>query len=189
MKFHERIHILLLGALLVALSGCATYPVSTNLRKQAKPVALAMVSADPGAYKGTVVIWGGKVINTVNDTNGGVIYVLRLPLTRRERPERQAASSGRFIARSNGFIDPEVFKNGRLITVAGEIVGLQTEPLQKAQYPYPVVAIKELHLWHRVRSPHYPYYYPGSDGGWYGPGWGWYGPGWGWAWGYPDWGW
>jgi outer membrane lipoprotein len=178
----------LLGVLLAALTGCASYPVSKSLRKQAKPLTVAEVAANPAAHAGTIVIWGGKVIKTVNNTNGGNIYVLALPLTCHEAPERYAVTTGRFIAHSRGFVDPEVFKKGRLITVAGEITGVAKEPLQEVQYVYPVVVTKELHLWY-VPGPYYSYYnYPAWYWGWYGPGWswGWYGPGWGWGWG---WGW
>jgi len=191
MKPNIVIRSLLLGALLVGLSGCVTYPISKNLREQAKPVTLAQAAASPAAYAGTVVIWGGQVIQTVNDTNGGAIYVLQFPLTNDERPERHGVSTGRFIARSGNYIDPEVFKPGQLITVAGPLAGTVTEPLQKTQYVYPVVSIQELHLWQLVRRV---YYYPGWYGwygGWYGPGWHgyWYGPGWGYGWYGPAWDW
>jgi outer membrane lipoprotein len=168
--------------MVAALTGCASSPVSKALKEQAKPVTLAQAAANPSAYTGTVVIWGGQIIQTLNDSNGGAIYVLALPLDHCDSPQSPAVSNGRFIARSQEFIDPEVFRKGRLITVAGEILGAETKPLQKVQYIYPVMAARELHLW--VTPPPY-YYYPGW--GYYGPGWGWYGPGWGWY--GPDWGW
>jgi outer membrane lipoprotein len=181
MKSKLLIRSLLLGAVLVGFSGCVTYPISKDLRAQAKPVTLAQASASPAACTGTIVIWGGQVIQTVNDTNGGAIYVLELPLTSDERPVQHGVSAGRFIARSDKYIDPEVFKPGRLITVAGQLAGTATEPLQKTQYTYPMLSIKQLHLWQSVRTV---YYYPAGYWGWYGPRWhrGWYGPGWGWGW-------
>ncbi len=180
---------LVLAVALVALSGCATYPISKNLREQAKPLTLAQVSTNLAAYTGTVVIWGGRVIQTVNDTNGGSIYVLKLPLTRDGRPQFHGVSTGRFIARSKGYVDPEEFRRGRLITVAGKVEGAVKEPVQKIEYTYPVVSIDELHLWHFVPEPYY--YYPDWYWGWYGPPWNrdWYGPGWGWGWYQPGWIW
>ena len=190
MKAHSEIQILLSATVLAALTGCATSPISAPLRKEARNVTLTQEAQNPGAYKGTVVIWGGRVIQTVNETNGAVIYVLGLPLDGRDKPDPHAASLGRFIARSRGFIDPEVCGRGCLVTVAGEIEGQQTEPLQKVQYAYPVVTIRELHIWIKVRHHYHGYYQPAP--GWYYPGWyrG-YGPGWGmgWGWYYPDWVW
>lgn len=174
------------AGLLLALSGCATSPVSRELRKQAKPLTLAQVVANPGACKGSVVIWSGQILDTVNGTNGGSIYVLKLPLDAQGRPERHGVSSGRFIARNRGFADPEIFRKGQLVTVAGIVAGVETEPLQKMQYPYPVIDAEEFHLLRRGPYSYYYYYYP--YWGWHGPGW--YGPGWGWRW-YgpgPEWG-
>ena len=193
MKTRTTIRILLLGTVLGLLSGCASYPISKGLRQEAKPLTLAQVNAHPHGYTDATVIWGGQIVTTVNSTNGGSIYVLKLPLNSDGRPSRYSISPGRFIAHRNGFIDPEIFRKGQLITVAGAITGVKTQPLQKSQYTYPVIGIEELHLWNRRPVTYYysPAWYwgaygPGLSWGWYGPGWAWYGPGWAWGWG-PGW--
>jgi outer membrane lipoprotein len=167
---------LLLGTLLMGISGCATYPVAKNLRQDAKAVTLQQALENSNANKGSVVIWGGKIIDTVNDTNGAAIYILAMPLNHSGKPNLHAYSEGRFIASNTVFLDPEVYKRGRLLTVAGEITGVETVPVQKVNNTYPVVAIKQLHLW---PEPQLHYYYPI-------PAWEYY-PGW--YWGYPAWGW
>lgn len=175
---------IVLGLALVGLSGCVTYPIAKNLQKQARPVTLLEVMENPGAHQGTIVIWGGKIIKTVNDVNSSEIYVLKLPLNGEGKPQLYANTSGRFIASSKGFLDPEVYKNGRLITVAGGITGLESHPVQKTKYNYPVLDIKQIHLWPVERRHYYPAwgweYYPSYP---YYPGWGWY-PGWGVGWGW-----
>ena len=170
---------ILLALALVTLSGCVTYPIAKNLQQQARRVTLAQVRADPGAYQGTIVIWGGRIINTTNDVNSSAIYVLCLPLDGSGKPVLGADSPGRFIASSKEFLDPEVYKSGRLVTVAGSIVGLESQPVQNSRYNYPVLNIKQIHLW--PAEPRYRYYYE--------PGWGWYYyPYPGWSWWYPGWG-
>ncbi|MDE3067926.1 MAG: Slp family lipoprotein [Verrucomicrobiota bacterium] len=161
----------LAGLALMTLPGCATYPVAKSLRQQAKPVTLSQAMADPGAWRGTVVIWGGRIIKTANDAKGGSVYILQLPLAHNEKPLAHALPLGRFIAGSKGFLDPELYKRGRLVTVAGTLVGLRTEPVQKVRYNYPVVAIQQIHIW--PVEQRYFYYYPA----WYWDGW------------YPDWYW
>lgn len=183
------IRVTALGFMLAALTGCATYPVSKNLRQQAGKATLAQVLENPETHQGQLVIWGGRIIKTANETNGADLYVLKLPLSHRGKPRFDANSPGRFIARCNRFLDPQVFKQGRLVTVAGKITGLKTEKLQKTQYTYPVLASEELHLWPRARRI---YYYPVWGGGWgpYYPGWVWgYYPmrGLSWGWYYPYW--
>ena len=82
---------LLLAAAVAGFSGCATNPISKTLRQQARPVRLAEVQAHPAPYIGSVVIWGGRILQTVNATNGASIYVLKLPLYNDARPVRSAS--------------------------------------------------------------------------------------------------
>jgi outer membrane lipoprotein len=136
------------------------------------------VMQNPDAAKGFLVIWGGTILRTVNDPNGNRIYILELPLNSEERPKVHAGSGGRFIARSNGFLDPQVYSPGRWVTLAGLITGTQTEPLERVQYTYPVLTIQEIHLWHQVTRWEM---YPARPWGW-GWGWGWYSPDRYWEW-------
>ena len=147
--------------LFLITSGCA-YPISENLRQEAqKDLSFSMVFEDPMAYRGTIVIWGGKVIKTLNRKQGTEILVLQIPLNWRERPEEDDSSRGRFIAKSSGYLDAAVYTAGRKITVAGEVVGKETWPVGEIEYTYPVVTIKEIHLWPREEANIYvpPYYY------------------------------
>ena len=149
--------------------GCA-YPISENLRQEAqKNLSFSMVFQDPLAYKGTIVIWGGKIIKTFNRKHGTEILVLQTPLNWRERPEEEESSRGRFIAKSPGFLDAAVYRAGRKVTVAGEVSGKETLPVGEIEYPYPVVMIREIHLWPKEKA----YYYPPPDYYW---GWGLYPP-------------
>ena len=141
--------------------GCG-YPISKNLRQEAqKNLSFSMVFEDPMAYKGTIVIWGGKIIKTLNRKQGTEILVLQIPLNWRERPEEDDSSRGRFIAKSSGYLDAAVYAAGRKITVAGEVVGKEIWPVGEIEYTYPVVTIKEIHLWPREEANIYvpPYYY------------------------------
>jgi len=182
------------GLIVLAVSGCASYPISPALQQRAQPVTPAQVLANPDTYKGAVVIWGGVVFRTMNNTNGGSLYVLDFPLTPHGRPERYNGSPGQFIARNGGFMQPEVFRRGRPVTIAGTIAGVETEEYQNRKYSYPVIDINEMHVWQYGGydgrwywgDPYwgYPYAYPYWGGTYYGPWWdfGYYGPWWGGGW-------
>lgn len=169
---------LLFGLFLLMISGCA-YPISKELRQEArKDLTFSMVLQDPTAYIGSIVLWGGRIIETIPQPEGSEIIVLETPLDYEEMPEAAKYSRGRFIAKSSKLLDPEIYKKGKKITLAGEIIGKETRPMGKAQYTYPVVMIKELYLWKKERAYLYPppYYwygpygpYPWPYGGWYGP--------------------
>ena len=163
--------------LAVAVSGCS-YPISRQLRAEVtRDVTFPMVLTSPSAYVGDIVLWGGSIIKTVVTREGTDIFVLDNPLDYWEEPEADRYSRGRFIAKSSKFLDPEVYRKGRRITLAGEVLGGETLSLDQADYTYPVVAIKQLHLWKKVRYyPYYPYSYWGWGAPYYGP---LYGPGYG----------
>ena len=176
---HRFPNFLLFGLFLFLNSGCA-YPISKELRQEAsKEPTFPMVLQNPTAYSGSIVIWGGKIIEAHNVTGGSEIIVLETPLDYQEMPESEKYSQGRFIAKSSTFLDPEVYKKGKKITIAGEILGKETKPLGKTEYTYPVIMVKQIHLWRKVKvypypPPYYGYgpYYEPYDWDWYGP----YGP-------------
>jgi outer membrane lipoprotein len=162
MAHHRFARVILLGSFLILISGCA-YPISRELRQEAREgPTFTMALQDPTAYIGSIVLWGGRIIETIPQAEGSEILVLETPLDYLKEPEAAKYSQGRFIAKSSKLLDPEIYKKGRKITLAGEIVGKETRPLGKAQYTYPVVTIKELYLWKKRVYAHPPYY-------WYGP--------------------
>ena len=153
-----------------AASGCA-YPISQQLRNEAtKDLTFSMALHNPTAYVGAIVIWGGEIVRTTNLKSSTEILILQTPLDSQGMPEAAEYSRGRFIAKTPEFLDPYMYRTGKKITVAGEVIGKETRPLGKTEYTYPVVMIKEVHLWESAQYGHYdiaPYW------GWCGP---YYGP-------------
>ncbi len=161
--------------LLILFSGCA--PISRELRAQAdRTLSFEQVFKNPEAVKGKIMIWGGEIIETINQKDGTtLIVVLQRPLDWKEEPKIQR-SEGRFIILVGGYVDPYVFRMGRRITVAGEIVGRKTMRLGELDYPYPLLQSKQIYLWGEYYYSPYPYpYYPWGYYGYYG------------RWGYPYW--
>ncbi len=161
--------------LISGLFGCA-HPISKEIRKKvAKDVRFSDVLQDPTAYVSEIVLWGGEIIETINQIDGTMVIVLQMPLDYQDKPKGDEASKGRFIAKTNEYLDPAVYKPERKVTVAGEIIGKETRPLGEGEYTYPVIAIKQLHLWKRelYRSEFGPYYDPWYYDYWYSP---WYRP-------------
>lgn len=153
------------------MSACGP-TISKQLRQQAAPVAFEQLSRQTNAYKGEVVILGGYILETVNNPDTSIIEVLQTPLDSRDKPKTRDLSKGRFLIRSERFLDPEIYSQGRKLTVAGKVVGVQEQPLDKTTYRYPVIEALELHLWPAEEpsvSPYPPYYY-----GWPHPWWPWY---------------
>jgi outer membrane lipoprotein len=173
---HTLFRFLVLGLFVATLSTCATSPIARQYRQKAESedLSFSMVLQNPDAYQGDIVLWGGSIIETTNLQNGTEIIVLQEPLGGEERPESAEDSLGRFIAMSSKFLDPAIYEKGRKITLAGQVAGKKTLSLGKTSYTYPVITVKQLHLWKR-RHYYYHYVYPYDHWYWgWGPYFGWY---------------
>ena len=154
-------------------SGCARV-ISKGLRAQVdKETHLKEVIQDPEAYQGKIVLWAGVIIGAKNRKEGTLIEVLQKPADMEGRPKNVDRSDGRFLALYDGYLDVALYAQGREVTVAGEIKGKRVLPLDEIEYTYPVISVKEIHLWSpKSKDRFYPYPY------WHYP-WGWYYPYWG----------
>ncbi|MGE5188439.1 MAG: Slp family lipoprotein [Gemmatimonadota bacterium] len=144
-------------ALLVGLSGCA-HVISGNIRADIrKDLTFQTVLADPPAFVGATVAWGGVIVETRNRRGGTDLVILETPLEYGDVPADPDSYEGRFIARTSRFLDPAIYAKGRKITVAGKIAGEETRPLGETEYTYPVLEIRESYLW---PPPQPAYYWP-----------------------------
>jgi len=160
MKRKNYFHLFTLFCTLTFFAGCP--PISVQLREKAEPLSFAEVFKNPEAYKGKIVIWGGEIIQTTNQKDGtSLIEVFQRPLDRVEEPESTEASGGRFLALVQRFLDPHLYRKGREITVAGEIIGEKTQLLGQMEYRYPLLLSKQIYLWRGYHYYYYPFpYYP-----------------------------
>jgi len=163
------------------LSACTTIP--TQLQGTYAEISPARVQPD---LFGSKVRWGGVLIETRNEKDRTCFEVLSHALDRTMRPVADDTTTGRFIACTNGFHDPQVYANGREVTITGFIQSLEQRKIEEFDYRYPVVEITDMVLWEErenvVIYNHYydPFFYPYF---WGGPYWGFY-PYYGYPWPY-----
>jgi outer membrane lipoprotein len=161
-------------ALLLTLAGCAsTQETGDGSDAQTQALTFLQVKAAPDSLKGQAVVFGGVVLTARRLKDGTRIEILQLPLDRSTRPGYDLTrSQGRFIALQREFLDPATLPSGTRITVTGEVSGSITLPLDETDYTYPVIDIKQLHVWARsedVAPRIRPYMGPGP---YWGPYWG-----------------
>ena len=138
--------------MLLSLAGCA-HVVSQEMRTRAEPrVDAARLFADPEAFREQTVILGGVIIACRNVTEGTHLEVLQKPLNYRDIPEDTDVSYGRFLVIYNGYLDTANYAPGRLITVAGEVIGGKSGTLEEMPYRYPYIKGREVHLVDRSSS-------------------------------------
>jgi outer membrane lipoprotein len=153
------------AVLLLILVGCVS-PISPQLRQEAaKNLSFSEVLATPGAHNGEVVIWGGIIAKTVSRDHHSDLYLSETPLGISGRPRGREYSEGEFVAKTSESLDPKTYAAGRTVTIAGEIIGQELGSYHGAPYAYPVIRVKELHLWEETRPIRWewwrvPYYSP-----------------------------
>lgn len=144
---------LLITALWV--SGCApVFPREITDRVD-RHIAFKELLAEPGKFKGSWVMLGGVIVSSRNAKEGTYIEILQRPLESDGRPVDTDATEGRFLVRTEEYLDSAVFHRGRLITVVGEVDGETTMPLDETTYRYPVLASKSMHLWKPSSGPRF----------------------------------
>ena len=161
--------ILLLGILLFTAS-CSV--ISSQIRDEAMaPMPFNKLAANSNQYIGKTVILGGFILKTENKADETLISVLQTPLSSMEYPYNKDQSEGRFVVINKGFLDPEVYRPNRRITVAGTIVGTKTEQIGSCPYACLTLESKQIYLWPRHMRRNYwrgdPYYW-NQDPFWYG---------------------
>lgn len=150
-----------LFVVLFLTAGCAPV-ISKQIRDRARPdVTFKDVLNDPERYKGQMIIFSGVIIEARNTTEGTLLQVLQRPAGFRGRPKEVDETEGRFLALDSRYLDMYVYEKGRDVTIAGEVWGKKILPLDKTEYTYPLIHVKEIYLWPVIEKGYYvPYPYP-----------------------------
>ena len=149
---------LVLGLLLL-LGGCGPVLSKEALHQVNWGIDYSRVRADPAAFRGKTLLLGGRILEADINREGTSLEILKYTLGGRDRPEEPDEMNGRFLARTDRFLDPDRFRAGRLVTLTGTVIGEQTKPLGGSAYRYPVFRIDAIYLWPEP-TPYYYYPYP-----------------------------
>jgi outer membrane lipoprotein len=148
----------ILGLCLTTLfvtAGCAPPFPKETLEKVNRNISFRELKKEPDKFKGTWVMLGGMIIASKNTKEGMLIEILQKPLDTDGRPLQTDSTEGRFLVRSDTYLDSAVYHEGRLVTVVAEVIGLKELPLDDIVYPYPLLVVKDLHLWGPSQGPRF----------------------------------
>jgi outer membrane lipoprotein len=141
----RKLFFLLLPLALLA-AGCA-HNLSDKSRALADPgVTFSMLRENPDAYRGKFVLLGGTIADASLTAEGIQLEIVQHDLDSREAPDETSTSGGRFLAITDKSLDLAKCRKERLVSLAGEVAGKKVGQFQGAEYTYPVITVKELHL-------------------------------------------
>ena len=148
---------ILIPLLFLTLAACA-HPISKDLRQNLDPsVSVSGLFESPDNYVGKRVMLGGDIVETRNSPNQTEIEVVQKSIDYQGYVSTGNKTQGRFIFRQPGYLESEIYSNGREIIGAGRVVGSHLGKIGDREYRFPVIEAEQLHLQEPV-SP-YPYYY------------------------------
>ena len=137
--------------------GCASSGiVPDSLEPQIdKSLTFDQIIASPDSYRGRMFVVGGEVLKARRLKDGTQIEVLQLPLDGDQRPVSQRTESqGRLLALDPQSTDPATLPDGTPVTMVAEVTGATTDRVDEAEYRFPTMAIKHLHVWNEPPDPY-----------------------------------
>lgn len=133
-------------SMLALLGGCAT-PGPFADAGYNPAVTPGMSVSTLKQHLGEQVLWGGVIVATRNLENSTQLEILAYPLTTGQRPNTKRSSAGRFLALRQGYLEPKDYAAGREVTVLGTLSDIQHGRIGEAEYTYPVIQARGVHLW------------------------------------------
>jgi outer membrane lipoprotein len=170
------VSVLLLGAVLV---GCAHIISKDMLKEVDSEIGFDELRKDPEKYQGKTVLLGGVIVKTENKNEGTLLEIYQTEINYYGEPIDIYISKGRFLAIHEQFLDGEIYRKGRKVTVVGVVHGVEVKKLGEIDYKYPYLIIKEIHLW-KEKQPceSGPYYIKFWEPFYWEPWYRWYAPYW-----------
>jgi outer membrane lipoprotein len=152
--------LLLLVGTSMLLYSCAPVLDRSLMKESVKDVSFRTLREHPDEYRGRLFVLGGVIVKTRLTAEGSQIEALHVPVDSQGYFSDRGRSEGRYFAvlpKEDEILDPEVYLQGRRVTLAGRFTGLRKEKIEEMEYVYPVFRIEQIYLWSMDTG-----YYPGS---------------------------
>jgi len=156
--------LLTLLSIVLLNTACVHVPESLRLPEESVLTNFADVRVDKGNHQGNLARWGGVIAKVENKSKQTMLEIVHFDLKSSLRPAAKDETQGRFRVYYDGLLDPVIFKEGRSVTVVGNIAPSEQGKIGEHEYLYPVLNGKNVHLWKEikqvdVRVTHQPLWY------------------------------
>jgi outer membrane lipoprotein len=135
----------------IMLAGCSTFPEKLQVEDTSQLVSYQDAASKAEQVKGQTIRWGGAIAKVVNKAESTVLELVYYPLTGYGKPISGDESMGRFRIHVNGFMDPMVYRVGRLMSFTAQLTDLEEGLVGEHKYIYPTANVKAYHLWKNIQ--------------------------------------
>lgn len=97
--------------------------------------------------EGRSVVWSGVIVSSENTSDSTQFELLAYPLDSSFQPATNKSPQGRFLGLYPKYVETFDYAPGRLLTLTGNIEKITVGQIGKAEYQFPVVNVRQIHLW------------------------------------------
>ena len=152
MKQEKPLSLCLFLLLFITLTGCQAW-ISEQVRSTADDETLfEEIFENPNSHKGKIIVLGGEVLQLQYQEQKTEVEFAEIPLYKGGHPALGFDPGQRFFVVFPHRLDPYLFKKGKVMTLAGRVVGTKT--VQGADYP--LFSYEDAYVWDKLREDRFP---------------------------------
>lgn len=142
----------IIAVLALFMSACSAVPEELVVPENTTLASFETALENPEQAVGQMARWGGTIAEVRNTESGTIIEVVNFPLQSWARPLVSDESNGRFRAKVAGFVDPMVYKKGRIISFVGTVGEPEQGTIDEFRYLFPILNVDNKHLWKELKE-------------------------------------
>ncbi|MDT8423989.1 MAG: Slp family lipoprotein [Desulfuromonadales bacterium] len=146
-SIRPQLFVICLMLAILLMPGCTHVIPSAARAKADRNLDFTAIKNNPDQYLGQTLLLGGLVVDIELAREGTTLEIFSYGLDFTGEPVYTDANSGRFLSRTDRFLDPALFAPGRFVTLVATVQGRKTKPLGEIDYTYPVLSIDNIYLW------------------------------------------
>ncbi|WAJ69088.1 Slp family lipoprotein [Catenovulum adriaticum] len=152
--------------LAVLASACSTVPEKLKVPAQTSLVSYQQASQNAQKVVGEKARWGGVIAKVKHKKEFTMLELVQYETYSSSKPIPGDDSLGRFRVYVEGFLEPKIYKEGRLVSALGTIAKPEQGQLEEQVIWYPVLKESQIYLWPKEskvrendywRDPFWPY--------------------------------
>ncbi|WP_017445313.1 Slp family lipoprotein [Gayadomonas joobiniege] len=141
---------ILLGCLW--LTACSTVPESLRVENDKNLVGYEKAIQNVNAVQGKQARWGGEIVAVKNGKDTTMLELIYFKNYASSKPIPSDDSLGRFRVYINKFVEPGIYKKGRLVSALGKIKGLESTKIGERDIKLPVLEQATIYLWPKEKD-------------------------------------